>query len=69
MSSDEDELVAGRGQRGRGVGGRFRIPRLMDPYSMRLPPTTIDPAPVDPVLLWGHGQHRIDSIWANEVSI
>ncbi|CAI0464785.1 unnamed protein product, partial [Linum tenue] len=26
----------------------------------------IDPAPVDPVLLWGHGQHRIYSVWANE---
>ncbi|CAI0475272.1 unnamed protein product [Linum tenue] len=33
---------------------------------MRLPPTTIDPAPVYPVLLWGHGQHCIDSVWANE---
>ncbi|CAI0550140.1 unnamed protein product [Linum tenue] len=33
---------------------------------MRLPPVTIDPAPADPVLLRGHGQHRIDSVWANE---
>ncbi|CAI0450910.1 unnamed protein product, partial [Linum tenue] len=33
---------------------------------MRLPPATIDPSPVDATLLWGHGQHRIDSVWTNE---
>ncbi|CAI0472822.1 unnamed protein product [Linum tenue] len=33
---------------------------------MRLTPATIDPGPVDPALLWEHGQHRIDSVWTNE---
>ncbi|CAL1397890.1 unnamed protein product [Linum trigynum] len=70
-SGGEEEVVAGRG-RGRGrrargaVAGRYRVPRLIDPYSMRPPPTTIDTSPIDSVLLWAHGQHRADTVWQNE---
>ncbi|CAI0405016.1 unnamed protein product, partial [Linum tenue] len=66
MSSDEEAAGRGRGRGRRGRGSRLRVPRLMDPYSMRLPPATIDPSPVDATLLWGHSQHRIDSVWTNE---
>ncbi|CAI0413794.1 unnamed protein product, partial [Linum tenue] len=77
MSDDEQQQAPGgrgrdRGRRGRRGGGgdggggeRYRNPRLIDPCSMRPPPATIDTAPMDPELLWGHGHHRIDAVWTN----
>ncbi|CAI0468506.1 unnamed protein product [Linum tenue] len=70
-SGGEEEVVASRGRRrgrqARGAGaGRYRVPRLIDPYSMRPPPSVIDTAPIDSELLWAHGQHRADTVWQNE---